>query len=104
MNSSQRRITLRGLNDNVRKLGNMSKVLGKDVVVYRLFHRQLCKFRKRSKKRRKCSINEDKLSQQFKDILIPINHWALHRGFVPFCLESGKNCHVTLGILLKCFN
>ena len=58
-----------GLNDNVRRLGNVSKQIGKNLVVYSIFNKQARKFHRRSRKRRKHKVDGECLRQRFKVLL-----------------------------------
>ena len=58
-----------GLNDNVRHIGNMSKMTGNNLIVYSLFNKQTTAVRKRPKKRSKNKIDDKHLRQHFMDIL-----------------------------------
>ena len=58
-----------GLNDNVRRLGNVSKQIRKNMVVYSIFNKQARKFHRRSRKRRKHKVDGECLRQRFKVLL-----------------------------------
>lgn len=57
-----------GLNDNVRKVGNVSKY-GPELVVHTLFNRQLRKFRKRKMRKTKRKVEVRKLTEEVDTLL-----------------------------------
>ena len=56
-----------GLNDNVRKVGNISKCKDK-IVVNTLFHKQIRKFRKRQPRKRRRKIEVTNLTESLEKL------------------------------------
>ena len=58
-----------GLNDNVRKIGNISQKIGDGTIVYSLFNRQPRKYKKRQHKRKRNKLEPIHLQKQTIDLL-----------------------------------
>ena len=58
-----------GLNDNVRKIGNISQKIGDGTIVYSLFNRQPRKYKKRQHKRKRKKLEPIHLQKQTIDLL-----------------------------------
>lgn len=58
-----------GLNNNVRKIGNISQKIGDGTIVYSLFNRQPRKYKKRQHKRKRKKLEPIHLQKQTIDLL-----------------------------------
>ena len=83
-----------GLNDNVRKVGNISKCIDKGIVVYTLFNKQKRKYRKRNVKRlrHKTDDNElrNRLEEELKSYKLPAFNNRIRTCI--FGLQRRKRC------------
>ena len=66
-----------GLNDNVRRVGNVSKQ-GPNIVVHTLFNRQHRKFKKRSGKRHRSKVEREVMFEK-------VNSLLANYKFIDFC-------------------
>ena len=67
-----------GLNDNVRKVGNVSK-LGPSTVVHALFNRQRKKFKKRQGKRHRSKVVREVMFEKVDSLLANYKSWFCPR-------------------------
>ena len=84
-----------GLNDNVRKVGNISKCKY-EIVVNTLFHKQTRKFRKRQPRKRRKKIEINNLTESLEKLLD--NYKSCHFFFSirSLILSLPRKCMITL--------
>ena len=84
-----------GLNDNVRKVGNISKCKD-EIVVNTLFHKQTHKFRKRQPRKRRRKIDLDKLTERLETLLTNYKSYRFCFNVRSLILSLPRKCMITL--------
>ena len=76
-----------GLNDNVKKVGNISK--NKGIVVWTLFNKQTRKFRKRQKRTTRSDRNKTKIKDSI-EALLQITSFICKLRIIIHCEPTGQ--------------